>query len=383
MSVLITENAALVALCEQLQQQAFITIDTEFLREKTYYPQLCLIQVGAGDGSIFAAIDPLARGLDLNPLFAVLKNTAILKVFHAARQDLEILYILMNELPTPVFDTQIAAMVCGYGEQVGYENLIGKVLGRSIDKSQQFTDWSRRPLSDAQIEYALADVIHLRDAYIKMIAQMEREQRAHWIDEENAKLIDMALYESNPEDAWLRIKRRQSKPYYLARLRAVATWRERHARDRDRPRGWILHDDALQEIAMTNPKDEAALKAVRALKKAGVMDMEGLLAAIHAANALPKEACPQENRPEPFPEQLEPARDMLRLLLKRQANEFRIAPRLIADNDVLRALLEGKRELACLQGWRQDVFGCHALDLLEGRIAIRLQNGGQEVVFEV
>jgi ribonuclease D len=383
MNLMITDNAALINLCEELHTQTFITIDTEFLREKTYYPQLCLIQVGAGDGSVFAAIDPLVKELDLAPLYKVLKNASILKVFHAARQDLEILYELMRELPSPVCDTQIAAMVCGYGEQIGYENLIGKVLGRSIDKSQQFTDWSRRPLSEAQVEYALADVIHLRDAYLKLSAQMVREQREHWIDEENAKLIDIACYESNPEDAWLRIKRRQSKPYYLARLRAVATWRERHARARNRPKGWILHDDALQEIAMTNPKDEAGLKAVRALKKAGVMDMEGLLAAIHAANALPKEQCPQEEKPEPFPEALEPARDMLRLLLKRQANEYRIAPRLIADNDGLRALLEGKRDLPCLQGWRYDVFGHHAIDLLEGRVAIRLQKGGQEVVFEV
>jgi ribonuclease D len=383
MSVLITDNTALAQLCEQLQQQTFITIDTEFLREKTYYPQLCLIQVGAGDGSVFAAIDPLAQGLDLETLFGILRNARIIKVFHAARQDLEILFMLMGELPSSVFDTQIAAMVCGHGEQIGYENLIGKVLGRSIDKSQQFTDWSRRPLSEAQLSYALADVIHLRDAYLKMLAQMQREERESWIEEEHAKLMDITCYVSSPEEAWLRVKHRQSKPYYLARLRTVAAWRERHARERNRPRGWILHDDALQEIAMTNPKDEAAVKAVRALKKVGVMDMDGLLAAIHEANALPKEACPQEERTEPFPESLEPARDMLRLLLKRQANEYRIAPRLIADNDMLRALLEGKRDVACLQGWRHGVFGASALDLLEGRIAMRLIDKGREVVFEV
>jgi ribonuclease D len=383
MPTLITTQDALNVLAAQLTEQAFITIDTEFLREKTYYPMLCLVQVAAGDGTVAAAIDPLIDGLDLAPLYSVLKNAQIIKVFHAARQDLEIFYELMGELPHNVYDTQIAAAACGYGDQVGYENLIGKVLGRSIDKSQQFTDWSRRPLSDAQLVYALADVTHLRDAYIKLDAQIKKLGRETWVGDDLARLTDEAIYVAKVEDAWNRLKKRQFKPYYLARLKAVATWREAHAKAKNKPRSWILHDDAVQEIAMTNPQTLDALKAVRALKKAGVMDAQGLIDVIAAANALDKEACPQVEQPEPFPEELEPARDLLKLLLRRQANEHRVVPRMVADSEALRFLLEGKRDLPCLQGWRYDVFGRHAIDLLEGRVTVRLQNQGRDVMFEV
>ncbi len=382
MPTLITTQDAQDAFAMQLSEQDFITIDTEFLREKTYYPMLCLVQVAAGDGSVAAAIDPLIEGLDLTSLYKVLRDTQIIKVFHAARQDLEIFYELMGGLPQNVYDTQIAAAACGYGDQIGYENLIGKVLGRQIDKSQQFTDWSRRPLSDAQLVYALADVTHLRDAYIKLDAQLKKLGRSEWVQDDLARLTDEAIYIANVEDAWSRLKKRQFKPYYLARLKAVATWREVHAKARNKPRSWILHDDAVQEIAMTNPQDVDALKAVRALKKSGVMDAQGLIDVIAAANALEKEACPQVEQPEPFPEELEPARDLLKLLLRRQANEHRVVPRMVADSEALRFLLEGRRDLPCLQGWRYDVFGRHALDLLEGKLKVHLEDGGKNVVFE-
>lgn len=382
MTLLITEQDTLDALVAQLQQQTFITIDTEFLREKTYFPLLCLIQVASGDGVVAAAIDPLVEGLDLSGLFDVLRNEAIVKVFHAARQDLEIFYELMGGLPSNVYDTQIAAMVCGYGDQIGYENFIGKVLGRSVDKSQQFTDWSRRPLTSAQIEYALADVTHLRDAYVKLHKQIVKEGREAWAQEDMAKLLDASIYKADVAEAWQKLKKRQFKPHYLARLKAIATWREQHARARNKPRSWILHDDAVQEIAMTNPQTLEALKAVRALKKAGVMDAQGLLDVVTTANALDKSECPVVEQPEPFPEEMEPARDLLKLLLRRQCGVHRVVPRLVTDADGLRGLLEGKRDLPCLLGWRFDVFGRHALDLLDGTIKIHLENGGKAIVFE-
>lgn len=373
MSVIIQDTPTLTEFCRRLKEEEYITVDTEFIRERTYYPQLCLVQI-AGDHEA-AAIDPLAPGMSLEPMLELMRDTRILKVFHAASQDLEIFYYLTRgTLPSPLYDTQIAAMVCGFGEQIGYESVVSRLCGVSLDKSQRFTDWSRRPLKAEQLEYALADVTHLREVYRKLRDHIAAQGRESWIEEETASLADPERYVTRPEEAWLRQKTRDRKPRYLARLRALAQWREEEAMRQDKPRGWILNDDALQEIAQTNPITEAALKRGRMIKKhLGQLDLKLLLLLIEGANTLPVQHCPRLPERNHLPSELESGKDLLKVLLKLKCQEHNVAARLVSPPDMLNDLLLGEENLPFMKGWRYEVFGRDAKRLLEGGITLGLQ----------
>lgn len=372
MSAIITDTKTLADFCLRLKEEEFITVDTEFIRERTYFPQLCLIQI-AGETEV-AAVDPLAPGISLEPLLELMRDENVLKVFHAASQDLEIFYYLMQEkLPTPLYDTQIAAMVCGFGEQIGYESIVLQLCGVQLDKSQRFTDWSRRPLKVEQQEYALADVTHLREVYRKLRQQIAGQGRESWIEEEFVALSDPEEYITRPEEAWLRQKSRERKPRYLARLKALAQWREEEAMRQNRPRGWILNDDALQEIAQTNPITEANLRRGRMIKKhLDQLDMKLLLLLIEGANTLPVQQCPRLPERKHVPGELDSSKDLLKVLLKLKCQEHNVAARLVVSSDGLNDLLLGEEHLPFMKGWRYEVFGRDAKLLLEGKLAIRL-----------
>jgi len=371
MHPVITLNSDLEAFCRRLAHDPCVMIDTEFMREKTYYPELCLIQVAGVSEA--AAIDPMATGIDLAPLYALLANPEVLKVFHACRQDMEIFYHEMKAVPSPIFDTQIAAMVCGYGESVGYESLVNKVLGLPVDKSSRFTDWSKRPLSDKQLDYAMNDVLHLRDIYHALAKQLQKTGRAHWIEEEMAPLLDPATYDMNPDDAWRKIRLRNTSPRYLAMLRAAAKWRELVARERNVPRGRIMKDETLAEVAQSKPKDFTALQSIRGFYPTmSAPQYESLFAALQEAESLPSGDLPRLPPRVMIDASSEALVDMLRLLLKGCAAEHHIVPRLLADKDELDMMALGTREnIHALQGWRYEIFGKQALRLLEGKIALK------------
>lgn len=381
--MIITKQAPLNALCARLKSAPFITVDTEFLREKTYYPKLCLMQISAPDGNA-AAIDPLADELDLTPLYDLLSDKNILKVFHAARQDLEIFYRHMKTVPSPVFDTQVAAMVCGYGESVGYDNIVRQVTGTQIDKSSQFTDWSRRPLSDKQINYALGDVTHLIDVYRVLYDQLETRGRTHWVTAEDDILADPATYQSPPEDAWKRVKIKSPKPKNLAVLKAVAAWRETRAQTKDLPRPWVLKDDTLAAIALQMPQSVEQLGKTRGFPK-------GLTNSHHGAKiiGLIKDALNSDpstwavpNKRQSHSPSVKAQIEILKMLLKIQAAEHGVAAKLIAHKDDIEAIAMGKTEnIPALKGWRFEVFGQDALDLRAGKIAIGLK--GDDIVKHV
>ena len=371
MHTVITETAALAGLCERLANEPFVTIDTEFMREKTYYPELCLIQI-AGETEA-AAIDPLAPELDLAPLWKLLADTNVLKVFHACRQDMEIFYQKMGSLPAPIFDTQVAAMVLGYGESIGYEGLVNKVLGQSVDKSSRFTDWARRPLTDKQIEYAMGDVLHLHAISKVFGERLDETGRTEWIEEEMRELRDPKIYESDPDEAWRKVRMRNTSPRYLAMLQAAARWRELTARGRNVPRGRIMKDETLSEVAHAKPADFAALQAIRGFYPTmSASHYDPLFEALREAQALPASEHPRLPERVPFPPESEALAEMLRLLLKACSASARVVPRLIADKDDLEALAMGKREnVHALTGWRLEIFGSRALQLLEGKIALK------------
>ncbi|HEC14550.1 MAG TPA: ribonuclease D [Rhodospirillales bacterium] len=378
----ITDTRALEDFCASLGEPPYITIDTEFMREKTYWPILCLVQVAAGGGGNdgpYAAIDPLAPGMDLTPLFDVLANKNILKVFHAARQDLEIFQYLAGRLPEPVFDTQVAAMVCGFGDSVGYESLIAKLTKQRIDKSSRFTDWSHRPLSERQITYALADVTHLRPAYEKLKRTLESNGRAGWLDEEMAILTDPKTYTPDPNKVFRRIKSRSNDRRYLAVLREVAAWREHKARDRNIPRNRVLRDEELVEIAHHTPSNSGELSRTRGLSKGFAEGSSGAAILDAVRDGL---AVPEKDRPEPvlkpdLPRGLGPATDLLKVLLKMKCEERGVAQKLLAssaDLDQIAAYGE-KAQVRTLNGWRRELFGEDALKLVRGEICLSLKNG--------
>ena len=382
---LITDSAELADLCAEFAESPYITVDTEFLRERTYWSQLCLVQMarpGGGDRDV-VLIDPLANGMDLAPLYALMGNEAVIKVFHAARQDVEIFWHQGKVMPSPLFDTQVAAMVCGYGEQVGYETLARRVAKTEIDKSSRFTDWSRRPLSDKQLTYAKSDVTHLRVIYEKLSAQIDAAGRGHWVNEEMGILVDPATYDLDPTNAWRRVKSRSNSPKHLAIVRALADWRERQAQDRDVPRGRILKDDALLEIAGAQPKTPEEMGGLRLLQREARKPemMASILEAVSEGAA-----CPAKDRPKVPP----PARrregssaiaDMLKLYLKARANEVGVAPRLIAAAADLEALAgEDDPDLPLLKGWRREVFGEEALRIKSGEVALAARPGGVRIV---
>ncbi|MBB4954333.1 ribonuclease D [Agrobacterium vitis] len=363
----------LEAACQTLAQSEFITIDTEFLRETTFWPQLCLVQMASPDLEVI--VDPLADGIDLAPLFALMANPAVVKVFHAARQDIEIIFHLGNLIPHPIFDTQVAAMVCGFGDSVSYDQLVQKVKNVHIDKSSRFTDWSRRPLTEKQLDYAIADVTHLRDVYLKLKAELEREGRAEWLSEEMAVLESRDTYDLHPDDAWQRLKMRLKKPQELMVMKNVAAWREREARARNVPRSRVLKDDAIFEIAQQQPKDSEALGRLRTVPKGWERSSAGsaIVDAVNAALAIPKAEWPQVQRQNHMPEGSASAVELLKVLLRLISEKHGVAAKMIANTDDLEKIaVDGEQaDVQAMQGWRRELFGDKALKLINGGMALR------------
>ncbi|MEQ9491065.1 MAG: ribonuclease D [Alphaproteobacteria bacterium] len=378
----ITTSDALAAYCAEQANSGYLAVDTEFVRESTYYPILCLVQV-AGDTGEAVAIDTMADGLDLGPLYDLLANPKILKVFHAARQDLEIFYNKTGSVPAPIFDTQVAAMVCGLGDQIGYEPMIGKLLNQAIDKSSRFTDWSKRPLSERQISYALSDVIYLRPAYEKLRDQLKKNNRAGWLDEEMAVLTSAETYRMDPADAWKRIKSRGLKARGLAILQEIAAWREAEAQRRDMPRNRLLRDDTLLDIAGSAPTNAQALSRIRGLSKGHVDGSVGkaIIEAVTAVMERPKESLPRPEKRDALPQGIGPVSDMLKILLKQRCEDAGIVSRLVANADELNRLAAGETDgLPALSGWRHELFGKDALDLKAGRLALTVQGNKVEIL---
>ncbi|MFA7415611.1 MAG: ribonuclease D [Rhizobium sp.] len=379
---MIETTAALEEACLKLAKSDFITIDTEFLRESTFWPELCLIQMASPDLEVI--VDPLAKGIDLAPFFALMADTSVTKVFHAARQDIEIIFHLGNLIPHPIFDTQVAAMVCGFGDSVSYDQLVQKVKNVHIDKTSRFTDWSRRPLSEKQLEYALADVTHLRDAYLALKAELEREGRADWLTEEMNILESRETYDLHPDDAWQRLKMRLRKPQELAVIQAVAAWREREARNRNVPRSRVLKDDAIYEIAQQQPKDTEALGRLRTIPKGWERSNSGaaIIEAVNAALALPKSEMPHVHRHSHVPEGAAAAVELLKVLLRLISEKHGVAAKVIANSEDLdRIAAEGeKADVPAMHGWRRELFGDVALKLIAGGVALRFVDKRVEAV---
>jgi ribonuclease D len=372
---LISTTADLEAFCERLKAAEYITVDTEFMREKTFWPKLCLVQIGGPEEA--AAVDPLADGIDLAPLFRLMADPGVLKVFHAARQDVEIFYNLTGEIPKPLFDTQIAAMVCGFGDSVGYETLISRLAGARVDKSSRFTDWSARPLTERQLVYALSDVTHLRPAYEKLKRRLARTGREHWLEEEVAVLTDPATYRVEPEEAWKRLKVRTDKPRFLAILKEVAAWREREAQRKDLPRSRILRDEALLEIASHSPTSVDDLARTRGLGRSVAEGRWGteMLAAVERGIATPAEDCPTGEPRIELPPGLTPIVELLRVLLKMKCEDEQVASKLVANSGDLEAIAaDDNAAVPALKGWRRELFGEAALALKHGRLALAIQD---------
>jgi ribonuclease D len=375
---LITDTATPQALCERLARAPFVAVDTEFMRENTYWPDLCLIQIGNTDEA--AAVDPKADGIDLAPLLELMVNNEdVLKVFHAGGQDLEIIYNLTGSTPYPMFDTQVAAMALGLGEQVGYSNLVENMLGMNLDKGARFTDWARRPLDRRQIDYAIGDVTHLATLFPKMLSRLKKTGRGDWLDQEMERLGDPANYANDPGQAWKRVRINSRKAEVLGRLKALAAWREIEARSKNLPRGRIMKDETLADVALHPPADQDALARVRGLSAGWKNNDIGgrLMDALATAHPLPAvEMPPREDRQPGLGKEGALVADLLKLLLKIRARESNVAARLVARSEELELLAAGRREgLAILQGWRFEEFGRDALDLVEGRLAFAIKNG--------
>jgi ribonuclease D len=378
---LITDSAAVAAFCARQKGAQFVTVDTEFMRERTYWPILCVVQVAGPEEAV--AIDALAEGIDLKPLLALMADARILKVFHAARQDLEIFFQLSGEVPHPIFDSQVAAMVCGFGDAVSYETLVKRLAGASLDKASRFTDWAHRPLTERQIEYALADVVHLRTVYDRLQHLLAENGRAGWFEEEMADLVDPAIYRSEPAEAWRRFRiRGRADQRFLGVLRALAAWRETAAQQRDLPRGRIMRDEAVLEIAAHAPKTIVALARTRSLGK-GIA--EGKLG--HDILAAVAEGLADPDPPPAIPAKAEappgigPLIELLRVLLKQRCEHFQVAQKLVASADDLEAIAtDDNAPVRALSGWRRDVFGNDALALKHGRLALTAGNNRIELV---
>jgi len=368
---LITTTDALAALCERLRSESFVTVDTEFMRERTYWPELCIVQLAGADE--VAIVDAQAPGIDLAPLGVLFADTAVTKVFHAARQDIEIFVLRFGAVPVPLFDTQVAAMVAGFGDQVGYDSLVAALTGGHIDKAHRFSDWTARPLSPAQVTYAAADVTHLRRVYEKLRERLDKDRRLDWVAEEMATLADPATYRADPEAMWERLRPRTGNRRLLGVLRAVAAWREREAQRSNIPRQRMLKDEALLEIAATAPDTPEALARARGVSEGFARGKSGtgLLAAIAEAKALPDERLPDapngRDGPRPSPALV----SLLKVLLATKCEQHHVATKLVASSeDIDRLALEDAPELPALQGWRAEVFGADALALKQGRISL-------------
>jgi ribonuclease D len=370
---LITTTEELAALCDRLRREAFVTVDTEFMRERTYWPELCVVQL-AGEEEV-AVVDALAPGIELGALGALLADPAVVKVFHAARQDVEIFLLRFGAVPTPMYDTQIAAMVAGFGDQVSYDGLARALANASIDKAHRFSDWAARPLSPAQIAYAAADVTHLRRIYTSLTARLEREGRTRWVEEEMAALADPATYRADPETQWERLKPRSHNRRFLGLLRAAAAWREREAQRVNIPRQRLVKDETLLEIAATSPTNPAELARARGISEGFAKGKSGasLLAALTEARALPDAELPEVPRERGTPQASPALVALLKVLLATQSEAHHVAPRLLASSDDLERLAAGESDLPALHGWRREVFGEQALALKAGRIALGVE----------
>jgi ribonuclease D len=373
---LITRTDELAEACAKLGAAPFVAIDTEFMREQTFWPKLCLIQMAANGTEVL--VDSLSPSLDLDPFFELMVNERVPKIFHSARQDIEIVHHLAGVIPHPIFDTQVAAMVCGFGEAVSYSMLVKRLLAQNLDKTSRFTDWSRRPLSDRQLTYALGDVVYLRDLYPKLRAQLDRSERASWLNEEMAVLTDPATYELHPEQAWKRLKMRIKTPKALAVLMELAAWREREAQTQDVPRSRILKDEALYDIASQAPRTPEDLGSLRTLHNGFARSMRGraVLEAVSRGLERDPKTIPAIERGEPMPPEAQAVVDLLRVLLKAIAGRHGVAPKLIATSDELEEIArDDDADVPVLRGWRRKLFGEDALALKHGELALVIKGG--------
>jgi ribonuclease D len=369
-----TTTAELAAVCKQFAQFDTVTVDTEFMRETTYWPKLCVIQMAGPEEAVI--IDAMAPEIDLDPFFKLMANEKVMKVFHAARQDIEIVYHRGGLIPHPVFDTQVAAMVCGFGDSISYDQLVHRLTGARLDKSSRFTDWSRRPLSERQIDYALADVTHLREVYQALSARLAEQERTDWVREEMEVLTSPETYQLEPDLAWKRLKLRVRKPIELAILQEIAAWREREAQARDVPRGRVLKDDAIYEIAQQQPTTAAALAQLRTIPRGfeRSRSAEEILASVKKVTALPKDQLPRLPKQRPIGNGNGAAVDLLKVLLKMISESHGVAAKVIATVDDLEALAaDDAADVPALHGWRRELFGETALKLKRGDIALAVR----------
>ncbi len=380
---IISDTKTLAQICLEISKHDYVTVDTEFLRETTFWPKLCLIQMGWPGEAVI--VDVQAIDIDLAPFFELMADESVVKVFHAARQDIEIIYKLGNLLPHPVFDSQVAAMVCGFGDSISYDQLVYKITGARIDKSSRFTDWAARPLSDKQLNYALGDVTHLRKVYISIKANLEEQNRAHWVAEEMEVLTSVETYDMPPENAWKRLKMRARKPRELAIMKKLAEWRENMARMNDVPRGRIIKDDMIYEIMFNPPRNEKSLSAMRSMKRGFDRNRYGakLLEVIADALAINNDQLPVLPKPRQAPEGTAAATEMLKVLLKLTVEEEGVAAKVIANvADLERIAADDNADVSALHGWRFELFGERALKLKHGEIAIGF-SGKKICVFEL
>lgn len=371
----ITTTEALAAVCDRMAAHPFVTVDTEFLRESTYYPLLCVAQMASRDEAV--VIDTLAEGIDLSPFWALMANDKVLKVFHAARQDIEIVWHMASLIPTPIFDTQVAAMVLGYGDAISYDQLVQRITGDNLDKSHRFTDWSRRPLTPAQTYYAVSDVTHLRDVYVALSDDLAKRGRTNWVDEEMEILTSPSTYRSDPETAWERLKSRVRKPKELAVLIEVAAWREREAQARDVPRGRVLKDDVIGEIALQAPTTSERLASLRSLPKGFERSRWGqdILEAIKAGVARDPKTLPPIERHRPMANGSATV-ELLKVLLRMTAERHGVAAKVIATVDDLEHIAaDDEADVRALKGWRRELFGEKALALKHGRLSLAVERG--------
>ncbi len=380
----ITTTEDLAAFCAAAKAAPYVTLDTEFLRERTYWSKLCLIQMALpGKDGEAVLVDPIeGEDLSLEPLYDLFRHEGTVKVFHAARQDLEIFFVEGGVFPKPLFDTQVAAMVCGFGEQAGYETLVRRIAKANLDKTSRFTDWSRRPLSEAQKDYALADVTHLRVIYEWLAAQLKKNGRGPWVEEELAILTDPATYTVHPDEAWLRIKTRTTSGRFLAVVKELAKFRETYAQAQNVPRSRVMKDDALLELASTRPSNMEELGRSRLLLREGRKPeiAEGILAAVKAGQEMKPEDMPKVDHPQDAPQVNGALADLLRVLLKAKSEQLGVAPRLIASSAELDTIAAGGREGEALKGWRREAFGDDALKLCKGEIALSAKGTEVRVV---
>ena len=373
---LITTTEELSAVCARMAQHPYVTVDTEFLRETTFWPKLCVVQIASDAEAV--AVDALADGIDLTPFFELMANKAVLKVFHAARQDLEIIWHLAQMIPAPLFDTQVAAMVCGYGDQVAYGELAQSIAKVTLDKSSRFTDWTRRPLSDAQIDYAIADVTHLRPIYRFLHAKLERTERLPWLADEMATLTSPETYSQEPAKAWERFRHRARKPRDLAVLMEICAWREHEAQSRDVPRSRILKDDVMVEVALSAPKTVEALGNLRAFPRGMERSKAGseILAAVERGLARDPKSLPRIERERRGGNGGGATVELLKVLLRQVSERHGVAAKMIATSDDLEAIAQNDQaDTPALKGWRRDLFGVKALELKHGRLALTVENG--------